>query len=152
MSTRDTYGPDQPVPVAVAPAPRHVLLPRALAVEVVRVVPRVRLVAPRVYVAVDDEGWPVYVGQTDDELRRLHEHEARLSGARSHGRVVADSLAGRYLEWAWLPVRGGKVEVDLVEEGLVRLLRPSAMRCDGQRADGPTAGMIGAMVRAGLAV
>lgn len=143
--------PTDTVPAVVASPSRTVLLPRVLALagprdpaepggpSVVRVVPRERLVARRVYVAVDAAGWPVYAGSTSDELRRLHEHEARL------GPLVG----GGALTWVWFPAD----DAWACEEGLIRLLRPTALRTRTTRDGGPlgpTRGQVNAMRAAGL--
>lgn len=140
----------EPVPAFVQSEIRSVVLPRCLAMaarrdptdpqsaSVVRVVPREHLVQRRVYVYCDADGWPIYVGSSTDELRRLHEHEARI-GAEPGG------------TWAWFPAP----DAWTAEEGLIRLLRPLATKTRAAR-DGrylpPTAAQIRAMREAGLAV
>lgn len=140
----------EPVDALVASPVQHVTVPRCLALaasrdpddpqspSVVRVVPRERLVQRRVYVYCDADGWPVYVGSSSDELRRMHEHEVRL-GVEPGG------------TWLWFPAP----DAYTAEEGLIRLLRPlatkSRSRRDGQPIP-PTAAQMRALRAAGIAV
>lgn len=143
--TPDPHIPPPPVDVLVSAPPFVVPLPPLFAGhDRLRVVRREQFMRPVVYVATDRYGSPLLVGKSHDLMARIVRHQsecARMSAAAPTG-------------WAFVPSPdvgpdGWPVDVDLLEEGVIRLCRPSLLR---ERRGGPTDGMVRAMVAAGFHV
>ena len=133
--------PEPGAPVVVAPSAWTAMMPEPFARhERLRVLRRERWMRPVIYVAADHDGRALLVGKSLDLVQRIGRHEP----------VLARQLARAPAFWGYVPMPdhgadGGTVDVDLVEEAMIRVLRPMLL---GERTQAPT----GAMLRAARAV
>lgn len=144
MSTIQPGGRPSNILCAATPAPGEWLPGPFARHPSLRVLRRERWWRPVVYVGADRDGTALVVGKTGDVLGRVVRH----------GRALAELHAREPVVWGYVPVPdvgpdGYAVDVDVLEEGLIRVCRPLLL---AERRQGLTQGHRLAMAAAGFHV